>query len=34
MTKDLVAITSMPGPTPLSSKGFIQAIRKTLEEML
>ena len=34
MTKDLVAITIMPGPTPLSSKGFIQAIRKTLEEML
>lgn len=34
MTKDLALITSIPNPTPLSSKGFILAIREMLEEKL
>lgn len=34
MTKDLIAITSLQNPTPLSSEGFIQAVRETLESML
>lgn len=34
MTKDLALITSIPNPTPLSSEGFIKAIRETLEKKL
>ncbi len=34
MTKDLALITSIPNPTALSSEGFIQAIRETLEGKL
>lgn len=34
MTKDLVLITTLENPTPLSSEGFIQAVRETLEGML
>lgn len=34
MTKDLALITSIPNPTPLSSEGFILAIREMLEEKL
>ncbi len=34
MTKDLAMITSIPDPTPLSSEGFIKAIRETLETKL
>ncbi len=34
MTKDLALITSIPDPTPLSSEGFILAIRETLEKKL
>lgn len=34
MTKDLALITSIPDPTPLSSEGFIKAIRETLETKL
>lgn len=34
MTKDLALITSIPDPTPLSSKGFILAIREALEKKL
>jgi len=34
MTKDLALITSLKKPTVLNSKGFIQEIRKTLEESL
>ena len=34
MTKDLALITSIPDPTPLSSEGFILAIREALEKKL
>lgn len=34
MTKDLVAITTLKDPTPLSSEGFIKAIREALEMMV
>lgn len=34
MTKDLALITTMEHPTPLSSEGFIQAIRETLDAKL
>ncbi len=34
MTKDLALITSIPNPTPLSSEGFILAIREMLEAKL
>lgn len=34
MTKDLALITSIPNPTPLSSEGFIKAIRETLDTKL
>ncbi|MCM1495048.1 MAG: NADP-dependent isocitrate dehydrogenase [Bacteroides sp.] len=34
MTKDLALITSIPNPTPLSSEGFILAIREMLETKL
>lgn len=34
MTKDLALITTLENPTPLSSEGFIKAIRETLEGML
>lgn len=34
MTRDLALITSIPNPTALSSEGFIQAIRETLEGKL
>ena len=34
MTKDLALITTLENPTPLSSEGFIKAIREKLEEMV
>ncbi len=34
MTKDLALITSLENPTPLSSEGFIKAIRETLDAKL
>jgi isocitrate dehydrogenase len=34
MTKDLALITTLPQPEVLSSKGFIQAVRKTLESLV
>jgi isocitrate dehydrogenase len=34
MTKDLALITTIPNPTPLSSEGFIKAVRESLEQLL